>query len=225
MKFWGVWSVFAGFMLMANMSYSQDTIYFKTGEEKLVKITEKSDKQVKYRFLDAKDTIIVIEDTKNIDKIIYNNGDVVLVSARSKRIPDRHGISAGMMMDLTGGSFFYKFHLNYFTKPSINYAIDVVKNTEDGGNGFFVGMRYYLHSVKLGIIKPYSGLSVGAMRKKVALQVPLGVSLAAKNGFDLKLGLNANYLPSDDVYDLFIELLAGCRLIKHATTHHSSHHK
>ncbi len=195
------------------MTYGQDRIFFKNGKELNVKIVEKSDKEVKYRLTDEKDSPMITLNSRTIDKIIFRNGEEMKLTPEGTRMAKRICINAGIMSAFGFEDAYYKFQADYFITPYLNFDINGLIGIESG-DGYTAGLNYYFNQYNPQMIKLYTGLQVGFLNNDFNLQIPVGLNLTLKKGFDMKLGLIDVFYPNEKIVNrnnIYYELLIGWR--------------
>jgi len=61
----------SNFLILFSISYGQDKILLKTGEEINAWIVEKSEKEILYKILDSEDSPLIVLRTYKVKKITY----------------------------------------------------------------------------------------------------------------------------------------------------------
>ncbi len=98
------------------------------------------------------------------------------------------------------------YHLKIYT--TINFEINGLINAEEG-SGLAFGPKYYFNQYNPQIIKLYAGILIGTNYNYFNFLIPVGINIALKKGFDLKLGVvGMNYFTYNNTYG---ELLIGWR--------------
>ena len=201
------------FLILFSISYGQDKILLKTGEEINAWIVEKSEKEILYKIFDSEDSPIIVLRTYKVGKITYRNGQEINLVPDGVRMNKRFGLNGGILVGLNVDFGLYKIQADYFISPGLNIEFSGLIESENGGGlpGLSIGAKYYFNPNNPKVHKGYAGLSGGVLWEEFFVQIPFGISLTGKKGFDLKLGLNGLYFPSYSAFGISAELLIGWR--------------
>lgn len=191
-----------------QIAFSQDKIYTKDKKELNVQILEKSDKNVKYIWIDQPYPVFSIK-TNHIEKIEYSNGTIDLMGNQNPRRNNPFGLSAGFAYAMTEeGGIFYTT-LDYFILPQVDIEVSIGTDTEDAY--FALGSRFHLNAdYSEKRFTPYTGLLFGSFYNYGFVQIPVGINYASKSGLNISFGLN-EMLFTDHWQTTSMELRIGKR--------------
>jgi hypothetical protein len=195
--------------IFSTTSFSQDKIFLKSGEEFKAFILEKSEKKIRYKIMDSPDSPIIILRTEKVEKIVFRNGQKIDFPDLI-RMNKRFGVNGGLLFGLGIESVFYKLRADYFITAGFSLELAGLVEAE-GGSALELGAKYYFGPYHPSKLKGYAGLSVGAFRQGFFTQVPFGIHYVSKKGFDLKVGLSGQYIPSNSSINLHSDLTLGWR--------------
>jgi hypothetical protein len=192
-------------------SYGQDVITTKDKKQLNVKVTEQTDRSVKYKMTDYEDGPILMIKTRRIRKIEYKNGYTDLMGYQNPRKERPLGIGAGYAAEVTGGGVLYSANINYFVIPQIDLEMNLGTSDLSGNVYYSGGCRIHLNSkYSEHKLTPFTGVLGGSYYGDGFIQVPAGVSYLTTLGISASLSIN-EMISFQSWQATFIELRAGWR--------------
>lgn len=171
-------------MALCQNSYAQDKIIFKTGEILEVWIIEKTKEQVKFKKLDD-EVNFYVTDLSEIKEII-KQGETKYIYMTTEDPYKKTTISIGAIWTF---DYYGLIQFERMLKPGFSIVGEGL-----GGSdllAFSAGIRGYLFSKSSSPVKLYGGIMPLFANNSggLYLQMPVGVNVVSKNGFDLKFGI------------------------------------
>ena len=199
------------FLFAFQYSYGQDIITTKDKKQLNVKVTEQTDKFVKYKMPDYEDGPLLMIRTRHIRKIEYKNGYTDLMGYQNPRKERPLGIGAGYAAEVTSGGFLYTANLDYFVIPQIDLEMNIGTSDLSGNLYYSGGGRIHFNS-KYSVHKltPFTGLLGGSYYGDSFIQIPAGVSYLTSLGISASLSVN-EMVSFQSWQATFIELRVGWR--------------
>lgn len=177
--------LFGLFIVFYHSSFAQDKIIFKTGEILDVWIIEKTKTQVKFKKLDD-ELNLYVTDLSEILEIIKQPETKYLYVTTDDDPFKKTAINIGSIWTF---DYYGLVQFERMLKPGLSMVGEGL-----GGYdllAFSAGVRGYLFSKSSSPLKLYGGIMplFDTNSGGLYLQMPIGVNVVSKNGFDLKLGL------------------------------------
>lgn len=196
---------------------AQDKITLKNGNELSVRVFEKSDSKIKYKMEHSTNSQTIFSTKlKNIKTIVYENGDVDLLSSLNPRYKFPVGISAGLSLiasESEGGMF--TGGVDYFFTPNIAAEVNFGTSGEDDVYYSFGTKYWFASKYSKSAFSPYAGLLIGGQYGVNFWEVPVGLSYISKIGFQTSLQLShlkyIDVLVDGETSSLNLELRIGWR--------------
>ncbi len=125
-------------LLFASMfAFSQDEIIFNSGERVSAKITEITKNQVKYKKFSNLDGPVVIVNKKDINKIVYQNGEVDMISEGIPELGYNQNVFAYNIFDVVYSQFAFSYeHISKSGKMSFFIPFSIGYGDRDGPKAF-----------------------------------------------------------------------------------------
>lgn len=178
---------------------AQDKITLKNGNELIVRIVEKSDSEIKYKFENSTNSNTTFS-TKlnNVKTITYENGVVDLLCSLNPRYKYPVGVTAGINLiasESEGGLF--TGGVDYFFTPNLGVEINFGTSGDSDTYYSFGGKYWFANKYSNSAFSPFAGLLLGGQYGVNFWEVPVGVSYISKFGFQTSFHLSyLNYINS-----------------------------
>ncbi len=196
---------------------AQDKIILKNGTELIVRIIEKSDSEIKYKYENSTNSNTTFT-TKlsNVKTITYENGTVDLLCSLNPRYKYPVGITAGVSLVASGSEGgMFTGGIDYLFTPNLGMEINFGTSGESDTYYSFGGKYWFADKYSKSTFSPYTGLLIGGQYGVNFWEVPVGISYISKSGFQTSLNLSyLNYINSLVDYDsntLSLEFRIGWR--------------
>jgi hypothetical protein len=199
------------FLFVFKYSFGQDIITTRDRKQLNVKVTEQTDKFVKYKMPDYEDGPVLMIKTWRIRKIEYKNGFTDMMGYQNPRKARPLGIGAGYAAEVTSRGFLYSANLDYFVIPQLDFEMNL--GTSDlsgnlyysGGSRIHFNSRYSEHK-----LTPFTGVLGGSYYGDAFIQIPAGVHYLTSIGISVSLSVN-ELISFKSWQATFIELRVGWR--------------
>jgi hypothetical protein len=189
---------------------AQDQIFLTNGKILEVFVTEKSNKEIKYKLFVADDSPIIVIKTYTVEKIIFRNGVQMAINT-SNLSPNRLSFHAGLILGLFNESASYKAQMEYFLFPKWTLECNVNSDVENDYLNLSVGTKYFFDPMYRSKIRIYTGASIGTFDDEYRLQIPVGINYMHPRGFDLRMGFVGLSGTLNNDNEILFEALAGWR--------------
>jgi hypothetical protein len=201
------------FLLLAAVQYGfgQDLITLKDKKQLNVKITEQTNKAIKYKMPDYEDGPVLMIKTNRIRKIEYKNGYIDLVGYQNPRKLMPLGISAGYAGEVTSGGSLYSVTADYFIIPQIDIEANIGTSDLSGELYYSAGSRFHFNTkYSEHRLTPFTGVLGGSYYGDAFIQIPAGVTYITPMGIAASLSVN-EMVSFQSWQATFIELRIGWR--------------
>lgn len=177
--------------LTVKYGSGQDIITTKDKKQLNVKITEQTDRSVRYKMPDYEDGPVLMMKTNRITKIEYKNGFTDLMGYQNPRKDKPFGINAGYAAAITSGGVLYSATVDYFVLPQIDLEANFGTSDLSGDFYFSAGSRFHLNAnYSEHRLTPFTGVLAGSYYGDGIVQIPAGVNYVSKIGINASLSIN-----------------------------------
>jgi hypothetical protein len=199
------------FLFVFKYCYGQDIITTRDWKQLNVKVTEQTDKSVKYKMPDYEDGPVLMIKTRRIRKIEYKNGFTDMMGYQNPRKERQLGIGAGYAAEVTGRGFLYSANLDYFVIPQLDLEMNLGTSDLSGSLYYSGGGRIHFNSkYSEHKLTPFTGVLGGSYYGDAVIQIPAGVSYLTSFGIGASLSVN-ELISFKSWQATFIELRVGWR--------------
>ncbi len=199
------------FLFALQYGYGQDIITTRDRKQLNVKVTEQTDKSVKYKMPDYEDGPVLMIRTRRIRKIEYKNGYTDLMGYQNPRKERPLGIGAGYAAEVPGGGVLYSANLDYFVIPQLDLEMNLGISDLSGNLYYSGGSRIHFNSkYSEHKLTPFTGVLGGSYYGDAFIQIPAGVSYLTPLGISASLSVN-EMISFKSWQATFIELRVGWR--------------
>jgi hypothetical protein len=190
---------------------AQDIITTKDKKQLSVKITEQTDKSVRYKMSDYEDGPILLIKTNRIRKIEYKNGYTDMMGYQNPRKNRPLGIGAGYAGEIINGGSLYTATADYFVIPQIDLEANLGTSDLSGELYYSAGSRFHFNSgYSEHKLTPFIGILGGSYYGDAFIQIPAGVNYITNLGISASLSIN-ELITFKSWQATFIELRLGWR--------------
>jgi hypothetical protein len=199
------------FFFVFKYGFGQDIITTRDRKQLNVKVTEQTDKFVKYKMPDYEDGPVLMIKTWRIRKIEYKNGFTDMMGYQNPRKERPLGIGAGYAVEVTSRGFLYSANLDYFVIPQLDLEMNLGTSDLSGNLYYSGGSRIHFNSkYSEHKLTPFTGVLGGSYYGDAFIQIPAGVSYLTSFGIGASLSVN-ELISFKSWQATFIELRVGWR--------------
>ncbi len=131
-------SILAIVFFSSSFAFSQDEIFFNSGDRVKANIIEISKKQIKYKKFSNLEGPVVIVNKKDVKKIIYKNGEEDMISSDFPELGFNQNIFAYNIFDVVYNQFAFSYeHISKNGKMSFFIPISIGYGDGEGPKAFY----------------------------------------------------------------------------------------
>jgi hypothetical protein len=131
-------SIFVILLFASSFAFSQDEIFFNSGDRVNAKVMEISKNQVKYKKFSNLDGPLVIVNKKDVKKIIYQNGEEDVFTSNTPELGFNQNIFAYNIFDVVYSQFAFSYeHISKSGKMSFFIPISIGYGDGEGPKSFY----------------------------------------------------------------------------------------